>query len=222
LIQLQQRLGHQFTNQQLLLQALTHRSCGPVNNERMEFIGDALLGQITGIYLFEQFPTMPEGNLSRVRAALVCEKTLVTIGDRLGVTQCMRVDCQTPFAVSARPEPSMIADALEAIFGAVYLDAGIAAVTKVVRKLLVEVINSREVNFKQDPKTELQELMQGRGIALPIYGLVGSSHRDAGTGAVTASCRIPALNISTNGHGSTKKMAEADAAAKAIAQCRRP
>ncbi|WP_426172399.1 ribonuclease III [Pseudoduganella sp. R-34] len=215
MIALQTRLGYTFTEQRLLAQALTHRSCGPINNERMEFIGDALLNMIAALFLFEKFPGLPEGILSRSRAALVREETLVKIGSRLGIDQHMRVDHQDG---SKTAQPSMIADAVEALFGAIYMDGGMNAVTSVVRLLLIDSMNRGDMEFKKDPKTALQELLQGKGIGLPTYTMIDAPNRSAGD-LVKATCKIRELGIETSGEGPTKKRAEADAASKAIQRC---
>jgi ribonuclease-3 len=216
---LQERLGYRFTNDKLLRQALTHRSCGASNNERMEFIGDSLLNMIAAILLYEKFPALAEGNMSRCRAALVCEGTLVIISKRLGIQKFLRIDPAVHQAGAGTVQPAMLADALEAIFAAIYLDAGMAAVIRVVRAQLIDTINRSEVKFGKDPKTALQELLQGRGIALPTYSMQGIPDRNSPGSLVTANCSIPTLRILTTGRGASKKLAEADAASKAITLC---
>lgn len=216
MVELQQQLGHVFSNPDLLRQALTHVSCGKVNNERMEFIGDSLLNMAAAVLLYENFPTLPEGNLSRVRAGIVCQNTLVIVGERIGLKKHLRIEHHDGTSTA---HPAIIADAMEALFGAIYLDAGINKAIQVLRKHITEVLNNGESVLKKDPKTSLQEYLQGKGLPLPQYSLVGDRVKNAPL--TKAACSIPALKIHTVGEGVTKKNAEADAANKALALCHR-
>lgn len=208
--ELQQKFGHVFRNSELLQQALTHRSCGAKNNERLEFIGDGLLNCETALLLFDQFADLDEGSMSRVRAGMVRQDTLVKVAERIGLTEHLR---HTQTALT----PSMLADALEAMFGAVYLDAGRDAASKIIRQHMAMVLHNGEAVLRKDPKTMLQEYLQARRIALPTYQI----NRDASNGNVPieATCTIPSLNIATRGSGMNRRAAESVAADRAMRAC---
>lgn len=213
---IEKKLGHQFKNAGLLALALKHRSCGADNNERMEFLGDSILNFIAAEMIFEMFPRLPEGNMSRVRAGLVREEALIKLAERIGVKAHLQVHYTDR---TSKINPSMLADAMEAIFAAVYMDAGLEVAKKVIRHHLMTLFQNREAILKKDPKTALQELLQGRGLPLPVYALVAeNSHLDK---RYTASCEIPALKVRTTGQGQTRKQAESAAAQTAIEVCSR-
>lgn len=214
---LQSKLGHQFKNPALLANALMHRSCGKQNNERMEFLGDSILNFVAAEMIYEMFPTLAEGNMSRVRAGLVRQDTLVIVADRLGVQKLIRVDNKDR---TYNINPSMLADAVEAIFAAVYLDAGFDGAKRVIRHHMMTLFENGEAILKKDPKTSLQELLQGRGLALPTYSLVSENHL-LPEQRYEASCEIPSMKIRTIGHGPTRKQAEAVAASSALKACSR-
>jgi ribonuclease-3 len=213
---LQTQLGHRFKDITLLKRALQHRSCGAENNERMEFLGDAVLNYITAEMIFTMFPTLSEGNMSRVRAGLVRQDTLVKVAERIGVKQHLQFN---PTDRTCSVNPSMLADALEAIFAAVYMDAGHEVAKKVIRHHMMTLFEKGEAILKKDPKTSLQELLQGRGIALPTYSITGENQDPERRYEV--SCQIPAMKIRTVGTGPTRKQAEAVAASNAIKACAR-
>lgn len=212
------KLGHTFTNRSLLVQALTHRSCSPINYERMEFIGDSILNTAAAVMLFDQFPNHQEGVLSHVRTALVRQDTLVLIAEELGLPPHIRKDSGW-VQLNRDREPSIVADVLEAVFGAIFLDAGMERALAVIKKHLAWASHSGAVTFKKDSKTSLQEHLQARGIALPTYAMLD---RNRTTNTVKASCAIPGLRILTTGVGSTRKLAESQAAAEALALCKKP
>lgn len=212
---LQNNLGHQFKNLSWLRIALRHRSCGAENNERLEFLGDSILNFIVAELIFEQFPDLPEGKMSRLRAGLVREATLVKAAERIGIKEHLQV-VHTDRTCGVNP--SMLADALEALFAAVYFDAGHEAAKRVIRHHMITLLQNGEAVLRKDPKTALQELLQGRGYPLPIYSL-GAENSANPLGRYMAICEVPALKVRTTGYGNTRKQAEsyaADVAIKAV------
>lgn len=208
---LETKLGYKFTNLTLLKLALTHKSIGKNNNEKMEFLGDSILNFITADYLFQNFRGISEGDMSRIRAALVREETLVKIAKRLKLQDRLHI---SQFQTSKNSYDSCLADAVEAIYAAIYLDGGYATVKPIIESHIAEVLEKREVSLTKDPKTVLQELVQARGFPLPLYSLITSvkvpEHK------YTVKCEVPLFKIAVTGEGSTKKQAEIAAAHRAI------
>jgi len=211
---LEHSLGHIFSRRDLLQQALTHRSHGTPHNERIEFLGDSILNCVVAALLFERFADLREGELSRLRAGLVRQETLfdiaqgVSLGDylKLGEGELKSGGCR---------RPSILADALEALFGAVFLDAGFERARAVIAKLyqpLLAAIDPLQAN--KDPKTALQELLQGRHLPLPQYTLQ-VTRGDAHAQEFEVECRIPDLDIRTSGSGASRRAAEQEAAFQA-------
>jgi len=208
------RLGHRFTQPQLLQRALTHRSHSTAHNERLEFLGDSLLDCVISRHLFDSFPDLPEGDLSRLRANLVNQQTLATLAQQLQLGEYLLLG-EGEARSGGRRRPSMLADALEALFGAVWLDAGFDDAQRVVLGLYAPYIAATGLSsLGKDPKTLLQELLQGRRLPLPRYAIVeirGEAHAQT----FIVSCDIPELQVSTRGAGSTRRLAEQDAAGQA-------
>lgn len=209
---LQKRLGHQFNNPALLQQALTHRSHSVTHNERLEFLGDSVLNLAVAHFLFEQLSTLPEGDLSRVRANLVKQDTLHNLALDMGLSACIRLGEGELRSGGAR-RASILADALEALIGAVYLDGGYAAAQGLVRRLFgqLEIRPDMQAAAK-DAKTELQEWLQGRKIALPRYSVIatsGAAHRQT----FEVACEVSELRQYGRGSGSSRRAAEQAAAA---------
>ncbi len=208
------RLGYVFRRPELLSQALTHRSFGAGNNERLEFIGDAVLNCAIAAVLYRRFPQIPEGELSRVRASLVNAETLARLGSALDIGVDLRLG-EGELRSGGSTRPSILADALEAVFGAVFLDAGFDAASGV-----IEVVYARDLAvldpaaMSKDPKTRLQEWLQARKIAVPDYAVTGVSG-EAHAQTFTVQCRIPALAIEATGTGASRRSAEQAAAAAA-------
>lgn len=209
-------IGHQFRDPALLRRALTHRSYGADHNERLEYLGDSIVNCIIALELYERFPVLSEGELSRLRANLVNQQSL------LGIAQQMRIGDhlllgEGEIKSGGAQRPSILADSVEAILGAVMLDGGFAAAQGVVRRLFAGSLAAINPDVSgKDAKTMLQEFTQGRGIALPVYTLLGTQgHAHAQTFQVQ--CAIDALNIRTAGQGSSRRAAEQDAAGKACA-----
>lgn len=208
---LERTLGHTFADRQLLEQALTHRSHGTPHNERLEFVGDSVLNCVIALELFRRFPSLNEGEMSRLRANLVCQETLYEIADFLAIGDCLNLG-EGELKSGGRKRPSMLADALEAIIGAVHLDAGFASAQGVVQRLyesrLSAIIPGQQI---KDPKTRLQEVLQGRRLELPRYSLLdtaGESHAQS----FRVCCEITALRLRAEGVGTSRRAAEQKAA----------
>jgi len=215
LAHLQPRLQHRFARPGLLLQALTHRSFSAEHNERLEFLGDAVLNLAVAAMLYEKLGDLPEGDLSRVRANLVKQETLHQLALGLGLPQILRLG-EGESRSGGHKRPSILADALEAIIGAVHLDAGYPAAEALVRRLFADVqITPTMEAAAKDPKTELQEWLQGRKMKLPVYrvaGTLGAAHKQT----FDVECEIPDLGISERGIGASRRAGEQAAAAAAL------
>jgi ribonuclease-3 len=216
-IALRERLGHAFHQPELLARALTHRSHGATHNERLEFVGDAVLNCVVAAALFERFPTIPEGELSRVRASLVNRDTLARLARELGLgTEISLGEGEVRSGGGERP--SILADALEAIFGAVFVDAGFEVARAAIERVYAaEFIGLDPAALGKDPKTRLQEWLQARRLAVPEYAVTGISG-EAHAQMFTIECRVPALAIVATGTGTNRRAAEQDAAAQAFAR----
>lgn len=217
---LEERLGYQFKNRSLLENALTHssyanehRESGITSNERLEFLGDSVLGMVVADHLFREHPHMPEGELTRTRAALVCEGSLVEVACALELGDYLRLG-KGEDAGGGRERPSILADATEAVLAAVYLDGGIAQARRLIRVLILG--NEEEMSASRDYKTALQELIQRESGQTLTYRLVGEEGPDH---AKRFSVEV-ALNGKTvgAGEGRTKKAAEQNAAKAAMEQ----
>ena len=213
---LQQALGYTFSRPDLLTQALTHRSYGALNNERLEFLGDSVLNCSVARALYDAFPDLPEGSLSRLRANLVRQETLAEIAATLRLGDSLRLG-EGELKSGGFRRPSILADALESLFGAVFLDAGFDAAQRVVRCLfdpLVEKIDPRASG--KDPKTQLQELLQSRRLPLPDYRLV-DTQGEAHDQNFIVECVLAKPVLSTRGVGKSRRAAEQEAARQACA-----
>ena len=172
---LEERLGYRFSNDQLLVTALTHRSAGPAHNERLEFLGDAVLDLVVADRLFHDRPQSDEGDLSRARARLVRKETLAQVARQIGLGDWLVLGSGEAGSGGHR-RSSTLADALEALIGAVYLDGGLAPARQLVLNLLgTELSNLSDEEALKDPKTRLQEYLQSRGLPLPRYEITESS-----------------------------------------------
>lgn len=211
---LQQALGYTFVRSDLLTQALTHRSYGALNNERLEFLGDSVLNCTVARALYDAFPELPEGSLSRLRANLVRQETLADIAFTLKLGESLRLG-EGELKSGGFRRPSILADALESLFGAIFLDAGFEAAQRVVRGLfdpLVAKIDPRASG--KDPKTELQEMLQSRRLPLPDYRLVGTQG-EAHDQSFIVECVLAKPVLSTRGIGKSRRAAEQEAARQA-------
>jgi len=173
-VKLQPKLGYQFSDVNLLENALRHRSCGANNNERLEFLGDALLGAVIADNLFEKFPSATEGELSRLRAKLVKGVALAVISKELGLGEYLILGPGEMKSGGNRRD-SILADAVEAIIGAIYLDGGMQPARTAIENWFGKKFDKLSVvDAKKDAKTQLQELLQSRKFALPIYDVVAT------------------------------------------------
>ena len=209
---LQDRLGHEFTDQVLLQRAVTHRSFSADHNERLEFLGDAVLNLSVAHWLFEKLNDQTEGDLSRVRANLVKQDTLFQLAFDLELSTVLRLG-EGELRSGGQKRPSILADALEALIGAVYLDAGYPAAQALVLRLFKDVaVNPQMQAASKDPKTELQEWLQGRKLQLPLYTVVatrGAAHKQI----FEVACDIREMGLSQLGLGTSRRVGEQAAAA---------
>lgn len=214
---LQQRLGHRFSSPTLLERALTHRSFGAEHNERLEFLGDAVLTAAISSLLYQRFAGSDEGDLTRVRAHLVREDSLHRLALALGLPEALRLSEGEARGGGAQ-RASILADALEAVIGAVFLDGGYEAAFAVVQRLFGEVIHATEAeNWAKDAKTELQEWLQARRLAVPLYRIVATrGEKHAQTFEVE--CAVPALGLAQRGEGRARRAAEQEAARRMLEQ----
>ncbi|GAA4410804.1 hypothetical protein GCM10023089_25320 [Quisquiliibacterium transsilvanicum] len=214
---LQQRLGYSFSDPALLEQALTHRSYGRHNNERLEFLGDSVLNFVVSSLLYDGFGRIDEGDLSRMRANLVNQHALHEIAQRLELSEHLLLG-QGDLKSGSFRRPSVLADAAEAVFGAVYLDGGFEAARRVIGALYAPVLKSVDpLTVGKDAKTLLQEYLQGRRMPLPVYAVV-ATHGAAHNQLFEVECAIPKLGIGVLGSGASRRVAEQAAARLALAQ----
>ena len=210
--ELQRRLQHEFADISLLSRALTHRSFSIDHYERLEFLGDSVLSLAVSDLLYARLGTLPEGDLSRVRANLVKQDTLHQLAVDLGLPDVIRLG-EGEVRSGGQKRPSILADALEAIIGAVYLDAGFSKAQALVQRLYQAVeINPQMDAIGKDPKTELQEWLQGRKMKLPQYkviGTIGAAHKQS----FDVECEIPELHLCERGIGGSRRAGEQAAAA---------
>jgi ribonuclease-3 len=213
---LQQRLGHRFGRPELLLRALTHRSFGADHNERLEFLGDAVLSLAVSSLLFERHGESDEGDLTRIRAHLVREDSLYKLALTLGLPQVLRLSDGEAKGGGAQ-RPSILADAAEALIGATYLDGGFEAALGLVGRLLGEVIAGADSSgdWAKDAKTALQEWLQARKLAVPNYR-ISETRGQAHAQTFEVECAVPSLNLVRKGEGRSRRAAEQDAAKRML------
>ena len=212
---LQRRLGHHFARPTLLVQALTHRSFGAEHNERLEFLGDAVLSLGVSALLYERFSGSDEGDLTRVRAHLVREDSLHRAALALGLPEVLRLSEGEGRGGGAQ-RPSILADAVEALIGAVFLDGGYAPAQTVVQRLFGEVIQSTEADsWAKDAKTELQEWLQARRISVPAYRIT-ATRGQAHAQTFEVECAVPSLGLAERGEGRSRRIAEQEAARRLL------
>lgn len=208
----ERRLGHRFRDPGLLSQSLTHRSFGTPNYERLEFVGDGILGCVIAEALFARFPELAEGKLTRARSALVRESSLAALAMKLDLSRELRLDEATA-ANNGAERPSILADALEAVFGAVFLDAGYEAARVVILKTYGEALSGIDPEkVEKDAKTRLQEQLQAAGHGTPRYRLV-ASHGPKQRLTFEVECMVEELDLRAPGSGSSRQRAEQAAAA---------
>lgn len=208
-------IGYTFHSSSLLQQAVTHRSFSGNNNERLEFLGDSVLNFIVAHQLYQRFPKLPEGDLSRLRAQLVKESSLCEIALTLNLKDYLKLG-EGELKSAGWRRPSILADALEGIVGAVYLDGGFAAAEVVVLKLFAEKLSTIDPKaIDKDAKSQLQEYLQSKKIELPDYVVV-SIEGEAHAQSFKVECVINKLNITTLGEGTSRRNAEQQAAQLAM------
>ena len=212
---LQGRLQHQFADPRLLQRAVTHRSFSADHNERLEFLGDSVLNLAVSSLLYQRLGSLPEGDLSRVRANMVKQDTLHSLAQDLRVAEVLRLG-EGELKSGGHRRPSILADALEAIFAAVYIDAGFEAAKAVIDRLYAPSLAALDpARALKDPKTALQEWLQGRRMALPRYSLAdtrGEAHQQE----FEVECEIAGLGLKTRGVGVSRRAAEQQSAQRAL------
>lgn len=205
-----QALEYEFSNPELLKLALSHRSTGKQSNERMEFLGDSVLNFIIAAELFSLYPDIKEGELSRLRAFLVNGEILAELAKELNLGQYMYLGVGE-LKSRGFQRSSILADALEAIIGAIYLDGGIDACRKQILLWYKHRLENLPMMAPKDPKTQLQELLQGKKLPLPAYKIIkieGAAHEQI----FFVECRVNGLGNVAVGAGSSKRRAERNAA----------
>lgn len=211
------QLGYQFSQPQLLQRALTHRSYSASHNERLEFLGDSVLNCVIAKHLYDTYPDLPEGDLSRLRSNLVNQQTLAILAQQLNLGEQLLLGEGERKSAGFR-RPSILADGLEALFGAVLLDADFSAAEKVVLGLYVPYIAETDLQtLGKDAKTLLQEHLQARKLSLPQYNVIeiqGEAHAQT----FVVSCEVAQLGLTTQGEGASRRIAEQIAAERAYQQ----
>ncbi len=216
-----QRLGYTFTNESYLIQALTHCSAGEKNYERLEFLGDSILNMVISCSLFGRYPQQSEGQLSRLRAFLVKGDMLADIALEIDLGSYLFLG-QGELKSGGFRRRSILADTLEAVFAAIFLDGNLVQAERVILglyndRLLEEALDA---NLK-DAKTQLQEHLQAHKLPLPIYTVeqvIGDEHEQV----FHTTCQIPKLNMSSEGRGETRRKAEQNAATLMLQQLKNP
>ena len=210
------RLGHRFETGELLQRALTHRSAGEENNERLEFLGDSVLNFVVAACLHERYQDASEGDLSQFRTALVKGETLADIAQELGLAEHLIVGTGE-LRSRGGASSNMLADSLEALLGAVYVDAGLDAAEQCVHRLMHRRLEALpEASSLKDPKSRLQEWLQGRGLAPPGYS-VKSRTKSPHDPQFVVLCRVAKHDLEVSGQGSSRRGAEQEAAKRMLA-----
>ncbi len=205
------QLGYAFTQPLLLQRALTHRSYSADHNERLEFLGDSILGCVIAKHFYSEFPQLSEGELSRLRSTLVREETLAILAQKINLSSYLLLG-EGERKSGGFSRPSILADAMEALFGAVFMDADFTAAEKIVLDLYMPYLASIDVNtVGKDGKTLLQEYLQGKRLPLPLYS-VTTIQGEAHSQLFHVECAIPTLKITAHGEGNSRKSAEQQAA----------
>ena len=211
-----QAFGYRCRDSALLIAALTHRSAGGNNNERLEFLGDGVLNCVIADHLYRKYPGAQEGELSRLRARLVRRESLADVAAQIGLGEQLTLGAGELRSGGFR-RSSILADALEAIVGAIYLDGGFDAARGVIERVMAtRLAELAAVAELKDPKTRLQEYLQARGLQLPLYGIdrvMGESHQQM----FIVNCEVAALGLSGSGIGPSRRAAEQHAAEQVLA-----
>lgn len=212
---LEKVIGYTFSNEELLIQALTHRSFSGVNNERLEFLGDSILNFVVAQSLFEQFPDATEGELSRLRAGLVKQQTLADVAREIDLGSYLMMG-SGEMKSGGFNRSSILSDALEAIFGAIIVDADPETASDCVRRLFVtRLINVSPRDLQKDAKSQLQEFLQGRGQPVPEYVLINTTGKSPNQ-EFEVECRSVELQEPVRAKGTSIRRAEQNAADMAL------
>lgn len=204
-------VDYQFSDTALLRQALTHRSASKNHNERLEFLGDAVLGLVIAQRVYEKFPNLPEGKLTRMRSNLVKGETLAKLARELDLGGLIKLG-PGEMKSGGRRRDSILADSVEALLGAIYIDAGLEAVTKSIDKLFDNRIKALDPNEQiKDNKTQLQEFLQGKQLDLPEYMVTDIKGKDHAQ-TFTVLCKVVAFDMHKTGVGKSRRIAEQEAA----------
>jgi ribonuclease-3 len=215
LAKLEQQLGHTFTNKNLLSLALTHRSYHKTNNERLEYLGDAILGFVIAEALYHKFPEQSEGDLTRLRASLVKGETLAKLAKEIELGEFIILGTGEMKSGGWRRQ-SILSNTLEALIGAIHIDAGISASSGFISRIyeeMLETLSPSDIN--KDPKTKLQEFLQARNEKLPVYKVIdeqGEAHKRE----FKVECFIDYLEDKIIAEGRSKRSAEQSAAEKVL------
>lgn len=214
---LARHFGCRLHSDQLLNQALSHRSVGQRNNERLEFLGDAVLGYVVSEALYQRFPDADEGQLSRLRVSLVKGSALARLADELDLGEQLRLGAGELHG-GGRRRASILADTLEAVLGAIVLDLGIEACREALFRIFDSRLSSLRLDqARKDPKTRLQEYLQGRQRPLPQYELLEAAGEEHAR-EFTVTCRLDDALAQAQGVGSSRRAAEQAAAAAVLTQ----
>ena len=214
---LQAGLGYDFSQPELLRQALTHRGYGTPNNERLEFLGDSVLNCVIADNLYRRFPLLKEGQLHLLRVGLVRQAALADIANELGIGEVLLLDKSALMSGSAK-SPAVLSDALEAVFGAIFLDGGFDRAHQVISALCAAAIARIDPgDVDKDPKTALQEILHQRRLPGPVYSLAATRGEDHAK-EFDVECVLPGLSVRTLGTGRSRRVAEQQAAQRAMAE----
>ena len=211
------QLGYTFNDLQLIEQALTHRSAGGRNNERLEYLGDAILGFVIADALYHHFPQASEGQLSRLRSTLVKRDTLAKVAREFSLGDYLNLGAGE-LRSGGHARASILADGVEAILAAIYLDGGYERTRQVILKIFSPRLQALNLeDHQKDPKTRLQELLQSRKLDLPVYEVTdiqGDPHQQT----FNVSCTVPGLHVQVEGSGSSRRKAEQAAATQLLSK----
>ncbi|KPK20360.1 MAG: ribonuclease 3 [Betaproteobacteria bacterium SG8_41] len=208
------QINYRFNDPGILQRALTHRSFSAIHNERLEFLGDSVVNCVVALELYQKFPRLAEGELSRLRASLVNQHSLAAIAYRLELGEQLRLG-EGELKSGGVRRPSILADAVEALVGAAFLDGGFTAARSVVITIFGNALDSIDpATLGKDPKTLLQEYLQARKIGLPQYTVL-ATRGEAHEQQFQVECLIPDLGVRSQGEGSSRRSAEQEAARQA-------
>jgi ribonuclease-3 len=212
---LEQFLDYTFSNRSLFDLALTHQSYSQDHNERLEFLGDSILNGSVAALLYERFPRLSEGWLSRIRSNLVRESTLHEIAVALNLSSWLRLG-EAEISAGGLERPSILADAFEAVLGGVFLDGGFPPAQRLVRRIYTPILDTIDIrHFGKDPKSRLQEFLQAQHVPVPAYRIVAVLD-DEQPRRYESECVIPSFRLRTTGIGPNRRVAERDAAQRML------